>query len=394
MITEKNASTVNGPFKVLRGLSTDSKPTDVANGSILDLMDTAKRMMFDEAGNQWREVGGITGGSGLPDVTSADNGKALVVDNGEWTVGEVDGLPPVSSADNGKVLKVNNGAWATEDNVFVIHATFDFVNHSVSIAESMNVILAALDAKKTVIMVDNRHFVFKLTKDNGSRIVGTGFYLEFTTTTNGGGDFLCVYHDGTYWKYNGTYLLIKPENDIEGVLYNDSSLGAIWLSIDNLIINNDSKIAEVVAGSTSFKIDYDTSLSMKQLLVYVAQYAIANNVDAAKLDTTLLFYNQTGGMLMYFRDGAKGLSAFCLTGRDDPNDADTEFAEMLFKLVSLTSAAQLAGVWTGLFSGPILDFSGADYRVDIELSIDFGTATSSLTVIVDPITSVTAPFPS
>ena len=87
MITEKNASTVNGPFKVLRGLSTDSKPTDVANGSIMDVMDTAKRMMFDETNNQWREVGDITGGSGLPDVTSADNGKVLKVADGAWRAG-------------------------------------------------------------------------------------------------------------------------------------------------------------------------------------------------------------------------------------------------------------------------------------------------------------------
>jgi hypothetical protein len=54
------------------------------------------------------------GGSGLPEVTSADNGKILKVKDGEWEPGEDisgDKLPPVSSADNGKVLKVVDAEW-------------------------------------------------------------------------------------------------------------------------------------------------------------------------------------------------------------------------------------------------------------------------------------------
>ena len=35
-------------------LSSDTKPTGVANGSTLMEMDTGKVFMFDEAGNQWR----------------------------------------------------------------------------------------------------------------------------------------------------------------------------------------------------------------------------------------------------------------------------------------------------------------------------------------------------
>ena len=34
-------------------LSTDAKPTDVANGSILKEMDTGTVYMYDEAGEQW-----------------------------------------------------------------------------------------------------------------------------------------------------------------------------------------------------------------------------------------------------------------------------------------------------------------------------------------------------
>lgn len=34
-------------------MSTDTKPTDVANGSILKEMDTGTVYMYDEAGEQW-----------------------------------------------------------------------------------------------------------------------------------------------------------------------------------------------------------------------------------------------------------------------------------------------------------------------------------------------------
>lgn len=36
-------------------LSSDTKPTDVANGSTLIEMDTQKVYMFDEANSQWHE---------------------------------------------------------------------------------------------------------------------------------------------------------------------------------------------------------------------------------------------------------------------------------------------------------------------------------------------------
>lgn len=54
------------------------------------------------------------GGSDLPEVTSADNGKVLKVKDGVWNKGDDvsgDNLPPVSSADNGKILKVIDAEW-------------------------------------------------------------------------------------------------------------------------------------------------------------------------------------------------------------------------------------------------------------------------------------------
>lgn len=39
----------------LRGLSTDTKPTNVANGSGFYEMDTGKYYLWDEANETWRE---------------------------------------------------------------------------------------------------------------------------------------------------------------------------------------------------------------------------------------------------------------------------------------------------------------------------------------------------
>lgn len=40
----------------LRGLSSDTKPTDVPNGSTFIEMDTGNVFMFDEQNSQWRQM--------------------------------------------------------------------------------------------------------------------------------------------------------------------------------------------------------------------------------------------------------------------------------------------------------------------------------------------------
>ena len=75
MITEKNASTVNGPFKVLRGLSTDSKPTDVANGTEFVEINTGKKFLFNEAAGAWVEQ--PAGGGGTSDYADLDNKPSI-----------------------------------------------------------------------------------------------------------------------------------------------------------------------------------------------------------------------------------------------------------------------------------------------------------------------------
>lgn len=47
---------------------------------------TPGRIVFDETHNVICVDGEIYGGGGLPSVTSSDNGKILVVSNGEWSL--------------------------------------------------------------------------------------------------------------------------------------------------------------------------------------------------------------------------------------------------------------------------------------------------------------------
>lgn len=54
-------------------------------------------------------------GSGLPEVSTSDNGKTLLVSEGVWIVTTPPkGVPDVSSTDNDKVLTVENGTWVAK----------------------------------------------------------------------------------------------------------------------------------------------------------------------------------------------------------------------------------------------------------------------------------------
>ena len=52
----------------------------------------------------------------LPAVSGADNGKALIVNGGQWATESIPSqLPAVSAQDDGKALMVHNGQWAKKD---------------------------------------------------------------------------------------------------------------------------------------------------------------------------------------------------------------------------------------------------------------------------------------
>lgn len=54
----------------------------------------------------------LLGLEGLPTVAAKDNGKVLMVVNGNWAVASIPAeLPAVSDTDNGSVLTVADGEW-------------------------------------------------------------------------------------------------------------------------------------------------------------------------------------------------------------------------------------------------------------------------------------------
>ena len=61
----------------LRGLSTDTKPTDVPNGSEFREMDTGKKFLYSAAGTEWIEQQGSGGGSGGGVFFVTDNNNTL-----------------------------------------------------------------------------------------------------------------------------------------------------------------------------------------------------------------------------------------------------------------------------------------------------------------------------
>ncbi len=77
MITNLNASYDNGTFYLkadaLCGVSADTKPTNVGNGSIFREIDTGKVYMYDAGGQTWYEQPAPGGGGG-----DEDNGVFMV----------------------------------------------------------------------------------------------------------------------------------------------------------------------------------------------------------------------------------------------------------------------------------------------------------------------------
>ncbi len=57
MVTTKNSSVAGiGSAAEYYGLSTDAKPTEIANGSVFFEMDTSKVYLYDAENAEWREI--------------------------------------------------------------------------------------------------------------------------------------------------------------------------------------------------------------------------------------------------------------------------------------------------------------------------------------------------
>jgi len=92
-----------------RGLA--ARPTSPEPNSIYIDDTTDKWYVFEDG--KWELVPQIPAAK-LPEVAAADNGKVLIVVNGEWAKAVIPSqLPAVTAEDAGKVLKVNSeGKWA------------------------------------------------------------------------------------------------------------------------------------------------------------------------------------------------------------------------------------------------------------------------------------------
>lgn len=95
MITlNKFGAAVDYPTHELYGLSTDNKPTDVPNGSVLYEIDSGVIYVFDEENKEWYEAissggGGQGGGSAFITTNQGTAGQILSI-NGDGTMTWVD----------------------------------------------------------------------------------------------------------------------------------------------------------------------------------------------------------------------------------------------------------------------------------------------------------------
>lgn len=134
----------------LVGRSTDTKPVNVENGTILFCMNTNKKYIFDAQNKQWRLYTEGYVEPELPAVSATDNGDVLTVVGGKWAKAEpktlddfydvVIGLPAestLSSVDEATLIKGTLAATITaltNDNyvsVLVKWSNSDSTTHSV-----------------------------------------------------------------------------------------------------------------------------------------------------------------------------------------------------------------------------------------------------------------------
>lgn len=151
-------------------------------------MESAVKYAIDNAGSG--------GGSGLPDVTSADNGSLLGVSGGEWAK-VASPVPDVTSDDNGDLLGVVEGAWAKVASTAPMVVTGTGDTTSVTITTALADIKAAFNAGRPVYLqiFDTRLTLVACAEDNAS------IFVSFTAVSYDEDDSkfsaMAVYFDGT-----------------------------------------------------------------------------------------------------------------------------------------------------------------------------------------------------
>lgn len=109
--------------------------------------------------NDVYDIASTAAAGALPSVSSADNGKALLVKSGKWQKAAIPSqLPTVTSDDNGDVLTVVEGAWAKAaasggSDIFELKftATPSDDAYAVTANKTYAELSAALQAGKTII---------------------------------------------------------------------------------------------------------------------------------------------------------------------------------------------------------------------------------------------------
>lgn len=196
----------------------------------------------------------------LPQITTSDNGKLLGVDNGRWTkVDPPSGLPGVTESDNSKVLMTNDigeiewGDFPDPSNIFTV--TVD--NHDpYSVSQTFADTMAAYDAEKTVMLIDDNHIV-PLVEVNSS-------YMVFKCVNSSGQ--IIGYH--FYDTGNVYYSLSNIVNSVNG----SSGDITIGLYASYGFLNITGNTSDVLNGLAVTPIRYNNGGStFAQLLVVVAQ---------------------------------------------------------------------------------------------------------------------------